>query len=86
VVTERNEVSTASIGVVTSSGADRALVHELRTRLEDHHAGEHGAAGPVGGPSDDGHWEIRRAIYGGANEIQRNILGERVLGLPTEPR
>jgi alkylation response protein AidB-like acyl-CoA dehydrogenase len=53
--------------------------------------------GPSATVLDDGPYEMNElqrsflfsraeTIYGGSNQIQRNIIGERVLGLPPEPK
>ena len=55
-----------------------------------------GAAGQVtpggGGDGDLDEWQRTflfsrsETIYGGSNQIQRNVIGERVLGLPRDPK
>jgi alkylation response protein AidB-like acyl-CoA dehydrogenase len=31
-------------------------------------------------------WSRADTIYGGSDQIQRNVIGERALGLPPEPK
>ncbi|HEX2315575.1 MAG TPA: acyl-CoA dehydrogenase family protein [Thermomonospora sp.] len=70
---------------------------EWHRRLGELAVDVHGAAGMLAGsgPPESGEptdaqrlFLFSRAdtIYGGSNEIQRNIIAERVLGLPAEPR
>jgi alkylation response protein AidB-like acyl-CoA dehydrogenase len=61
---------------------------QMLSRIGDYSVNIEGPAGVVGG--DD--WQTlfltgpSFGIRGGTDEIQRNIIGERVLGLPPEPR
>jgi alkylation response protein AidB-like acyl-CoA dehydrogenase len=79
-------------------GAQGSLTKLARSRLvqagRDTGMAVLGAEGMLSGPGTAGGGEIQHralsapatSIAGGTDEIQRGIVGERVLGLPKEPR
>ena len=92
-------LSAAVAGEGSSSGGGAASIGKLVWANWHRDLGElaMAVAGPTGltvraAPYDLDPWQrlflFSRAdtIYGGSDEIQRNILAERVLGLPKEPR
>jgi alkylation response protein AidB-like acyl-CoA dehydrogenase len=62
-------------------------LNELALTIE----GAYGTLSGSGGP-EIGSWQynflsaVQLRIAGGSDEIQRNVIGERLLGLPPEPR
>lgn len=75
-----------SLNKVFWSELDREL-HETGLRLRGPEAEVRGGAGIAGGRwVDDYLFALAGPIYAGTNEIQRNIIAERILGLPRGDR
>ncbi|HUQ40221.1 MAG TPA: acyl-CoA dehydrogenase family protein [Acidimicrobiales bacterium] len=76
------EVSTGKLNVSRTTRASR----ELGLQILGAHGMLDGADAPVNGAIQAmAIFSPAVSIYGGSDEIQRNIIGERVLGLPKEP-
>jgi alkylation response protein AidB-like acyl-CoA dehydrogenase len=86
-LTRRNVTEASRSGVPGIGGSVFKLAFsELRKRIADVWMDLIGADGLVWGPAADT-WlnSLSRTIAAGTSQIQRNILAERVLGLPKEP-
>lgn len=54
--------------------------------LDAHEGHGDGPSYPIGRLQRTFLYTRAHTIYGGSNQVQRNVIGERVLGLPREPR
>ena len=77
----------AQIGAESST--NKIIWSELDLRMHETALRILGAQGELTGPASDGHdwlegflFAQAGPIYAGTNEIQRNIIAERMLGLP----
>ena len=79
--------------LVTRSGGDPGLgpltklaMTELDSRITAHAVDAAGAARMLDGPETEPFlYSPRMRVAGGTSEIQRDLIGERLLGLPREP-
>jgi alkylation response protein AidB-like acyl-CoA dehydrogenase len=82
-------------GLPTALGSAAKIgLSDVLTRFANLGIDVQGGAGLLAGPDavDDGVWQLILTGYpgmriaGGTDEIMRNIIGERILALPAEPR
>ena len=70
-----------------SGSVNKVFWSELDIALHETALDLLGAEAEVASPWTDGYlFSLSGPIYAGTNEIQRNIVAERILGLPREPR